>query len=188
MTSDDYRWLAKLFKSFLVPSFSKPFKTFASPSTNQNLIPYVVGGHNLKTHDDVYKFLLNRDEFFFIASLKIHFSLFFFFFPKNFHFFFAKNKSKVNFRVSKTKANWFRMAGFAAQAALRTHYEDLIDETEHDITEKLSSAVSWFKQVLWFFIRPNITSLVRTFSPHSKKKLIRNEIFLHLLLLTRCNR
>lgn len=40
------------------------------------------------------------------------------------------------------------MAGFASQAALRSHYEDLIDETENDITEKLSSAVSWFKQVL----------------------------------------
>ena len=39
------------------------------------------------------------------------------------------------------------MASFASQAALRSHYEDLIDETEHDLTEKLSSAVSWFKQV-----------------------------------------
>lgn len=43
------------------------------------------------------------------------------------------------------------MAGFAAQAALRTHYEDLIDSTETDITESLKSAVSWFKQVLNFF-------------------------------------
>lgn len=41
------------------------------------------------------------------------------------------------------------MAGFASQAALRSHYEDLIDETEQDIQVKLSSAVSWFKQVLW---------------------------------------
>lgn len=40
------------------------------------------------------------------------------------------------------------MAGFASQAALRSHYEDLIDETENDLTEKLSSAVSWFKQVV----------------------------------------
>lgn len=40
------------------------------------------------------------------------------------------------------------MAGFASQAALRGHYEDLIDEAENDITEKLSSAVSWFKQVV----------------------------------------
>lgn len=39
------------------------------------------------------------------------------------------------------------MASFAAQAQLRGHYEDLIDEAENDLTEKLSSAVSWFKQV-----------------------------------------
>jgi hypothetical protein len=43
------------------------------------------------------------------------------------------------------------MAGFAAQAQLRSHYEDLIDETEHDISVKLSSAVSWFKQVFGQF-------------------------------------
>lgn len=40
------------------------------------------------------------------------------------------------------------MAGFASQAALRSHYEDLIDETEQDISNKLTSAVSWFKQVV----------------------------------------
>jgi hypothetical protein len=39
------------------------------------------------------------------------------------------------------------MASFAAQAALRTHYEDLIDSTETDLSESLSKAVSWFKQV-----------------------------------------
>lgn len=39
------------------------------------------------------------------------------------------------------------MAGFASQAALRSHYEDLIDSTESDISEGLKSAVSWFKQV-----------------------------------------
>lgn len=37
------------------------------------------------------------------------------------------------------------MAGFASQAALRSHYEDLIDST--DIESGLKSAVSWFKQV-----------------------------------------
>jgi hypothetical protein len=41
------------------------------------------------------------------------------------------------------------MAKGASQAALRCHYEDLIDETEHDIAEKLNSAVSWFKQVIY---------------------------------------
>lgn len=41
------------------------------------------------------------------------------------------------------------MAGFASQAALRSHYEDLIDEAENDAKEKLSSAVCWFKQVVW---------------------------------------
>lgn len=41
------------------------------------------------------------------------------------------------------------MAGFASQAALRSHYEDLIDEAENDAKEKLSSAVCWFKQVVF---------------------------------------
>jgi len=40
------------------------------------------------------------------------------------------------------------MAGFASQAALRTHYADLIDTSETDIQESLKSAVSWIKQVL----------------------------------------
>ena len=40
------------------------------------------------------------------------------------------------------------MAGFANQAALRSHYEDLIDSTESDISEGLKNAMSWFKQVL----------------------------------------
>lgn len=40
------------------------------------------------------------------------------------------------------------MAGFANQAALRSHYEDLIDSTETDISEGLKNAMSWFKQVL----------------------------------------
>lgn len=52
------------------------------------------------------------------------------------------------------------MAGFASQAALRSHYEDLIDETENDITEKLSSAVSWFKQVDICTILPSSPSSV----------------------------
>lgn len=43
------------------------------------------------------------------------------------------------------------MASFASQAALRTHYEDLIDSTETDITDSLKSAVSWLKQVLNYF-------------------------------------
>lgn len=43
------------------------------------------------------------------------------------------------------------MASFASQAALRSHYEDLIDSTETDISEGLKSAVSWFKQVLNYF-------------------------------------
>lgn len=42
-----------------------------------------------------------------------------------------------------------RMAGFAAQAALRSHYEDIIDETEEKIVVKISSAVSWFSQVVF---------------------------------------
>lgn len=40
------------------------------------------------------------------------------------------------------------MAGFASQSALRSHYEDLIDSTETDISEGLKNAMSWFKQVL----------------------------------------
>lgn len=40
------------------------------------------------------------------------------------------------------------MAGFASQAALRSHYEDIIDETEVKIQEKLTNGVSWFKQVV----------------------------------------
>ena len=43
------------------------------------------------------------------------------------------------------------MASFASQAALRSHYEELIDRSETDIAEGLKSAVSWFKQVLKFF-------------------------------------
>lgn len=39
------------------------------------------------------------------------------------------------------------MASFASQAALRSHYEGLIDDAENDLTEGLKSAVSWFKQV-----------------------------------------
>lgn len=39
------------------------------------------------------------------------------------------------------------MASFASQAALRTHYEDLIDSTEIDLSGGIKNAVSWFKQV-----------------------------------------
>jgi hypothetical protein len=41
------------------------------------------------------------------------------------------------------------MASFASQAALRSHYEDLLDpELEDKIEDGIKSAVSWFKQVL----------------------------------------
>jgi hypothetical protein len=46
------------------------------------------------------------------------------------------------------------MASFASQAALRSHYEDLIDSTESDISEGLKNAMSWFKQVLTHSIIP----------------------------------
>lgn len=40
------------------------------------------------------------------------------------------------------------MAGFASQALLRSKYEDLIDESEQDVSEKLQKTVGWLKQVL----------------------------------------
>lgn len=39
------------------------------------------------------------------------------------------------------------MAGFTSQALLRSKYEDLIDESEQDVTEKLQKTVGWLKQV-----------------------------------------
>lgn len=55
------------------------------------------------------------------------------------------------------------MAGFASQAALRSHYEDLIDKSEEDIEKGLRTAVSWFKQVFFFLIflcNANILSIL----------------------------
>lgn len=39
------------------------------------------------------------------------------------------------------------MAGFAAQAALRDHWVDLVDTGEVDVSQSLKSAVGWLKQV-----------------------------------------
>jgi hypothetical protein len=41
------------------------------------------------------------------------------------------------------------MAGFAAQAQLRSQWGDLIDDA--DVTEGLKSVVGWFKQVFYNF-------------------------------------
>lgn len=48
------------------------------------------------------------------------------------------------------------MASFAAQAALRTHYEELIDSTEDDIANGLKSAVSWIAKVLHYFLNVHL--------------------------------
>lgn len=76
---------------------------------------------------------------------------------KNTFFFIAKRllrccvyKLIISTHSRVTSSNWvrLRMAGFASQAALRSHYEDIIDETEEKIVVKLSSAFSWFNQVV----------------------------------------
>lgn len=45
------------------------------------------------------------------------------------------------------------MAGFTSQALLRSKYEDLIDESEQDVTEKLQKTVGWLKQVFNFIYK-----------------------------------
>ena len=39
------------------------------------------------------------------------------------------------------------MAGFAAQAALRHKWGDLVDDSETDVSESLKNAFGWIKQV-----------------------------------------